>query len=123
LNRGVEARTGREGKRPHLADLRESGAIEQDADMVCFIHRPEYYGIKEDSEGRDLTGLAEIIIAKHRNGAVGDVWLTFKSTFVRFENCNESDNSREFTSKINKPSLSPPPMQPSIGNNENDFPF
>ncbi|MDR0744254.1 MAG: replicative DNA helicase [Tannerella sp.] len=119
LNRGVESRTGPEGKRPQLADLRESGAIEQDADMVCFIHRPEYYGIKEDSEGRDLTGLAEIIIAKHRNGAVGDAWLTFKSNFVRFENCNESGYNREYTSKINKASDNQPPAQ-TIGNNE-DF--
>jgi replicative DNA helicase len=119
LNRGVEARTGAEGKRPQLADLRESGAIEQDADMVCFIHRPEYYGIKEDSEGRDLTGLAEIIIAKHRNGAIGDVWLTFKSNFVRFENCNDSSNNREFTSKINKVPDDQTTAQ-TIGNNE-DF--
>jgi replicative DNA helicase len=120
LNRSVESRTGLEGKRPHLADLRESGAIEQDADMVCFIHRPEYYGIKTDSEGRDLTGLAEIIIAKHRNGAVGDVWLMFKSNFVRFENCNEFANSQEFTSKINKSSAAPLPS--AIVNNE-EFPF
>jgi replicative DNA helicase len=103
LNRGVEARSGAEGKRPQLADLRESGAIEQDADMVCFIHRPEYYGIKEDSNGRDLTGLAEIIVAKHRNGAIGEIWLTFKNNFVKFENCNDPNNkSREFTSKMNK---------------------
>jgi replicative DNA helicase len=119
LNRGVETRTGAEGKRPQLADLRESGAIEQDADMVCFIHRPEYYGIKEDSAGRDLTGLAEIIIAKHRNGAVGDVWLTFKNSFVRFENCNDSSSNREFTSKINK-AADNQPMTQTIGNNE-DF--
>lgn len=66
LNRGVEARQGAEGKRPQLADLRESGAIEQDADMVCFIHRPEYYKITEDERGNSLIGLAEIIIAKHR---------------------------------------------------------
>ncbi|MDR1221862.1 MAG: replicative DNA helicase [Tannerella sp.] len=125
LNRGVEARTGAEGKRPQLADLRESGAIEQDADMVCFIHRPEYYGIKEDRDGRDLTGLAEIIIAKHRNGAVGDLWLTFKNRFVRFENCSDSNNSREFTSKINKTSDSQVPTQ-TIGNNKdfiNDSPL
>ena len=104
LNRGVESRTGPEGKRPQLSDLRESGAIEQDADMVCFIHRPEYYNITEDSEGRDLRGLAEIIIAKHRNGATGDVLLAFKNNFVRFENINETGhNSREFSSKMNTP--------------------
>lgn len=86
LNRGVENREGREGKRPQLSDLRESGAIEQDADMVCFIHRPEYYHIYEDENGRDLHGMAEIIIAKHRNGAVGDVLLTFKGQYARFQN-------------------------------------
>lgn len=86
LNRGVENREGREGKRPQLSDLRESGAIEQDADMVCFIHRPEYYHIFEDENGRDLHGMAEIIIAKHRNGAVGDVLLTFKGQYARFQN-------------------------------------
>ena len=76
LNRSVESREGRDGKRPQLSDLRESGAIEQDADMVLFIHRPEYYKIYKDEEtGNDLRGMAEIIIAKHRNGAVGDVLL------------------------------------------------
>lgn len=85
LNRSVESRQG-DGKRPQLSDLRESGAIEQDADMVCFIHRPEYYKITEDEKGNDLRGLAEIIIAKHRNGAVGDVRLRFKGDFARFEN-------------------------------------
>lgn len=79
LNRGVEARQGVEGKRPQLADLRESGAIEQVPILVCFIHRPEYYKITEDERGNSLIGLAEIIIAKHRNGAVGDVRLRFKS--------------------------------------------
>lgn len=86
LNRGVESREGIEGKRPQLSDLRESGAIEQDADMVCFIHRPEYYKIYQDEKGNDLHGMAEIIIAKHRNGAVGDVLLRFRSEFARFQN-------------------------------------
>jgi len=72
LNRGVESRTN---KKPQLSDLRESGAIEQDADMVLFIHRPEYYGLLEDEEGNSTQGIAEIIVAKHRNGAVGDVRL------------------------------------------------
>lgn len=85
LNRGVETRQGNEGKRPQLSDLRESGAIEQDADIVCFIHRPEYYHIYEEN-GRDMHGMAEIIIAKHRNGAVGDVVLRFKAQFARFQN-------------------------------------
>lgn len=84
LNRSTETR---EDKRPVLSDLRESGAIEQDADIVCFIHRPEYY-IKsgEDAQGNDIRGLAELIVAKHRSGAVGDVKLRFVSRFARFEN-------------------------------------
>ncbi|MCD7971466.1 MAG: replicative DNA helicase [Candidatus Azobacteroides sp.] len=89
LNRGVESRQGNEGKRPQLSDLRESGAIEQDADMVCFIHRPEYYKIYEDSNGESLLGMAEIIIAKHRNGAVGDVRLRFRSEYARFQNIDD----------------------------------
>jgi replicative DNA helicase len=82
LNRSVEIRTG--SKRPQLSDLRESGAIEQDADMVIFIHRPEKYGILQDTEGNSLKGLAEIIVAKHRNGALGDVHLKFVSEFAKF---------------------------------------
>ena len=84
LNRGNESR---EDKRPVLSDLRESGAIEQDADIVCFIHRPEYYTkAAEDAQGNDIRGLAELIVAKHRNGAVGDVKLRFTGSFARFEN-------------------------------------
>ena len=86
LNRGVEGREGIEGQRPMLSDLRESGAIEQDADMVLFVHRPEYYHIYQDENGRDLRGMAQIIIAKHRKGATGDVLLTFRGEFTRFEN-------------------------------------
>ena len=86
LNRGVESREGIDGKRPQLSDLRESGDIEQDADMVCFIHRPEYYKIYQDDRGNDLRGMAEIVIAKHRNGAVGEVLLRFKGEFTRFSN-------------------------------------
>ena len=71
---------------PSLSDLRESGAIEQDADMVCFIHRPEYYKIYTSADGSDLRGMAEIIIAKHRNGAVGDVRLRFIGQYTRFQN-------------------------------------
>ncbi len=89
LNRSVESRDGLEGKRPQLSDLRESGAIEQDADMVLFVHRPEYYHIYQDDSGRDLHGMAQIIIAKHRKGATGDVLLTFRGEFTRFENPDE----------------------------------
>ncbi len=93
LNRSVESRTSSnvsESKRPQLSDLRESGAIEQDADIVCFIHRPEYYKILEDNAGRSLQGIAEIIVAKHRNGATGDVRLRFKKQFAKF--MNEEDD-------------------------------
>ena len=82
LNRSVEIRSG--SKRPQLSDLRESGAIEQDADMVIFIHRPEKYGFMEDEEGNSLKGLAEIILAKHRNGPIGDIILKFKEDFAKF---------------------------------------
>lgn len=91
LNRGVEARTGVDGKKPQLSDLRESGAIEQDADMVCFIHRPEYYHLyNDDKTGKDLRGLGQIIVAKHRNGAVDEIWLRFRSKFAKFQNENEA---------------------------------
>lgn len=87
LNRGVESREGVEGKRPQLSDLRESGAIEQDADMVIFLHRPEYYGILQSEDGfTDYRGKAEVIIAKHRKGATGIVRMDFKGQFTRFEN-------------------------------------
>lgn len=90
LNRSVEGRSGIEGKRPQLSDLRESGAIEQDADMVCFIHRPEYYGIHTDGSGNSYEGIAEIIIAKHRNGAVGDVKMRFENVYAKFINIDDN---------------------------------
>ena len=91
LNRGVEARQGVEGKTPQLSDLRESGAIEQDADMVCFIHRPEYYHLyNDDKTGKDLRGLAQIIVAKHRNGATDSIWLRFRGKFAKFQNEEEA---------------------------------
>ena len=88
LNRSVENRT--DGKRPQLSDLRESGAIEQDADIVCFIHRPEYYLHSDtDANGNDIRGKAEFIIAKHRSGSVEDIQLRFRAPFARFENWEE----------------------------------
>ena len=93
LNRGVESREGLEGKRPQLSDLRESGAIEQDADMVLFVHRPEYYHIYQDENGRDLHGMAQIIIAKHRKGATCDVLLNFRGEFTRFENPEDTSSN------------------------------
>lgn len=97
LNRSVESRTN-DNKRPQLSDLRESGAIEQDADIVCFIHRPEYYlRSGEDASGNDIRGKAEFIIAKHRSGAVGDVDMRFRASFARFENWSTfgSDENNE----------------------------
>ena len=91
LNRGVEGREGPEGKRPQLSDLRESGAIEQDADMVVFVHRPEYYHLYESTDGTiDYRGKAEIIIAKHRKGATDIVMLNFRGEYTRFENVEDS---------------------------------
>ena len=86
MNRGLEARTGADGKRPMLSDLRESGAIEQDADMVIFVHRPEKFGLTQGPNGEDYLGKAEIIIAKHRKGATDTVLLDFKGEYTRFEN-------------------------------------
>ena len=86
VNREAGKREGDEGKRPQLTDLRESGSIEQDADIVCFIHRPEYYHIG----GEEMKGKAVIIIAKHRNGAVGDVNLRFRAIYASFENLGDN---------------------------------
>ncbi len=90
LSRAVETRGG--DKRPQLSDLRESGSIEQDADMVQFITRPEYYGITEDEEGNSTQGMATIIIAKHRNGSVGDVNLKFVGHLAKFEDFEPGNN-------------------------------
>ena len=90
LNRGVDTRQGADGKRPLLSDLRESGAIEQDADMVIFVHRPEYYHIYQGSDGEDYRGKAEIIIAKHRKGATDIALLNFRGEYTRFENPEDS---------------------------------
>ena len=90
LNRGVESREGFDNKQPVLSDLRESGAIEQDADIVCFIHRPEYYKLYQDDKGYDWRGKAMFIIAKHRNGSVGDIKLAFRSEFARFSDLESS---------------------------------
>lgn len=91
LSRAVEQRPGEDGKRPQLSDLRESGAIEQDADMVLFVHRPEYYHIYEDAQGNDLRGMALICIAKHRKGATKDVTLRFRGEYTRFANPDEDN--------------------------------
>ena len=91
LSRATETRGG--SHRPQLSDLRESGAIEQDADIVAFIHRPEYYGINLDENGMPTAGLAEIILAKHRNGAVTDVKLRFLKDQARFADMDADEYS------------------------------
>ena len=97
LNRNVEGREGIEGKRPQLSDLRESGAIEQDADIVMFVNRPEYFHIYKDGDF-DWRGKAEIIIAKHRNGGLDNVPLLFRKEYARFMNLDDE-------------SLTPPPSE------------
>ena len=93
LSRAVESRTD---KRPMLSDLRDSGAIEQDADIVMFIYRDEYYK-KESGEEEDMSakaankGESEIIIAKHRNGSVGTVKLLFQGNITKFKNPIKTD--------------------------------
>ncbi len=88
LSRNVENRGG--SKRPQLSDLRESGAIEQDADVVAFIHRPEYYGLTTSENGLSTAGMAEIIIAKHRNGEVTDVPMRFIKEQAKFADADAS---------------------------------
>ncbi len=82
LSRAVETRGG--DKRPQLSDLRESGSIEQDADLVMFLYRPEYYGITEDENGQPTNGLGEVIIAKHRNGSLDTAQLKFIGKYTKF---------------------------------------
>ncbi|MFM7667377.1 MAG: replicative DNA helicase, partial [Bacteroidota bacterium] len=98
LSRSVEQRGG--DKRPVLSDLRESGAIEQDADIVGFIYRPDYYGFLEDENGNPNNGVGEIIIAKHRNGATDRVRLRFVQEYARFENI-ESFESNPMNNSFN----------------------
>lgn len=86
LNRSVEARTD---KTPQLSDLRESGSIEQDADVVIFLSRPEVHGMKVDKDGNSMEGVAEIIIGKQRNGPTGEVKLRFIKEYARFENAEQ----------------------------------
>jgi replicative DNA helicase len=121
LNRSVETRSG--DKRPQLSDLRESGAIEQDADMVFFIHRPEYYGITQDADGNSVLGMAEIIIAKHRNGAVGSAWLKFIGEYAKFSDLNSSivnsENGVKMSSKMNQDNITNDAFSSNINPNDN----
>jgi replicative DNA helicase len=90
LSRAVETRGG--DKRPQLSDLRESGSIEQDADMVMFLYRPEYYGITEDESGMAMQGVGEVIIAKHRNGSLDTVQLKFIGKYTKFADLDGFNN-------------------------------
>jgi replicative DNA helicase len=90
LSRASEQRGGE--RKPILSDLRDSGAIEQDADVVIFIHRPEMYQ-REDSDGRSLEGVAEIIVAKHRNGPTGRLDLHFEKSITRFDNLSDREST------------------------------
>ncbi|MBT8265798.1 MAG: replicative DNA helicase [Bacteroidia bacterium] len=101
LSRAVETRGG--SKRPLLSDLRESGAIEQDADIVSFIYRPEYYKIDEwdDDERTPTEGQAEFIVAKHRNGGLDSIRLKFIGHLGKFDNMDDFDSPFEFHSKMN----------------------
>jgi replicative DNA helicase len=98
LNRAVESRND---KRPMLSDLRESGSIEQDADVVMFLHRPEYYGITTDKDGNSYEGIAEVIVGKQRNGPTGEARLVFVKEHGRFENA-------EFQRQIDEGSVTVP---------------
>jgi len=121
LSRGVETRGG--DKRPQLSDLRESGSIEQDADIVMFLYRPEYYKITVDEEGLPTNGLAEVIVAKHRNGSLDTVKLKFIGKYTKFADFDGPDNSfgsvtRE--SRLNTFRDEPPPLPPR---SDDDMPF
>jgi len=83
LNRSVETRGGE--KKPQLSDLRESGAIEQDSDLVIFLYRPEYYNIDTNINGESLKGVCQVIIAKHRNGGLGDIPIRFIGKYTKFK--------------------------------------
>ncbi len=121
LSRAVESRPGE--KKPQLSDLRESGAIEQDADLVCFLYRPEYYGVMETAEGNSLMGKAFLIVAKHRNGATDEIKMKFIKEQVRFEN-DDDDDQDGFSLGIGLPRTPPDPAsfstvtKPSKMNND-----
>ena len=119
LSRAVETRGGE--KRPMLSDLRESGAIEQDADIVSVIYRPEYYDITE-SEGVSLKGIAEIIVAKHRNGALDTVKLKFIDHFAKFANL-ESFDFGDLKENDLAPTNDQIMTRPSRMNQDDDVPF
>jgi replicative DNA helicase len=124
LSRAVETRGG--SKRPLLSDLRESGAIEQDADIVSFIYRPEYYKIEEwdDEEQSPTEGQAELIIAKHRNGGLDNIRLKFIGSLGKFDNLDRHDSPFEFASKMNDDiSQIRPSISDAFSDDDDDMPF
>jgi replicative DNA helicase len=120
VNRGVENRTGVGSKRPMLSDLRESGAIEQDADIVTFIYRPEYYKIYEWDNGDDSRGQGELIIAKHRNGSLKNVRLKFTGEFAKFSDLDYFDGG-DFDDEGDNSSIIS--MSSSMNEEDGDAPF
>ncbi len=126
LSRAVETRGG--SKRPLLSDLRESGAIEQDADIVSFIFRPEYYGMTEwdDDDHTPCEGQGEFIVAKHRNGGLENIRLKFTGHLAKFSDLEEGFSS-EFQSKMNDTFDPDARIEPKdafgLGNNDDDVPF
>ena len=123
LSRAVETRSG--PKRPQLSDLRESGAIEQDADIVSFIYRPEYYGIQEwdDDERTPTSGQAELIVAKHRNGGLDKIRLKFVPSLGKFEDIQNYDSSHEFESRMNPDDLENFDSKSNDNSNDDNMPF
>ena len=109
LNRAVETRGG--AKKPMLSDLRDSGSIEQDADIVQFLYRPEYHGITEDEDGRSMENVAYMIVAKNRNGAVKDVEMTFLKQYTKFQSANIYKTENQHSGINNTP---PPPSDFNI---------
>ncbi len=110
LSRQVEQRGG--DKRPQLSDLRESGSIEQDADVVCFLYRPEYYGITTTPEGESTNGLAELIIGKQRNGPVGSTRMYFVKEYARFERLSRVQTGPGGNDYLEEPAESNPALPP-----------
>lgn len=123
VSRGVETRGG--DKRPQLTDLRESGNVESDADVVMFLYRPEYYKITVDSDGYPTHGLAEIIVAKHRNGALDTVKLKFVGKYTKFMPWEMQAPRQDQATYARERSKSPLPSEKSVEdfNNDGDMPF
>lgn len=122
LSRGVETRGG--DKRPQLSDLRESGSIEQDADIVMFLYRPEYYKITVDEEGMPTQGMGEVIIAKHRNGSTGTVKLKFIGKYTKFADFDAPVvNDNPFSGMITRESRLNRPNEDAPSPDGDDMPF